>query len=172
MEVISIEKILAPNMAFRYGGGGMFAHQNRIYFAVSSAPVIYSYYLAEKRTTIYEPEELSQLSIVRNEDIGGSPVAVLREVQTYLKNYTTTLHFDKLNSDYAILHTKQPDRSGRELFLFDLNTKDFMKSTYKIGSDSDEFYQAFGNSKAYSIVFLDEADSWVLQVYDVTISGN
>lgn len=171
-ESISLEEMVAPNMAFRYGAGGMFAHQNRIYFAVSSAPVIYSYHLDEKKITIYEPEELSQLSIVRNEDIGGNPVAALREVQSYLKSYTTTLHFDKLNSDYAILHAEKPDRSDRELLLFDLNTKEFVNSTYNIGSDSDEFYQAFGNSKAYSIVFRDEEDSWVLQVYDVTISGN
>ena len=167
------EIILAPIFSIRYGSGGMFAKQDKIYFALSSAPVIYSYDTLDESFERFLPEETMKLSIVENDDIErnsrGNSGLILNEVRDYLSNYTSTIHFGRLNHKYALLHIEQPGRSGRELLVFDLDKNQFLNQSYTLDVDSNEFYYAFGNSKAYNITFRDQEDRWVLEIYEVEI---
>lgn len=167
------DHILAPVFSFRYGSGGMFSNSNRLYFALSSAPVIYSYDSMDDTIELHMPGENMGLSVVQNDDLGrdnrGNPGSMFNEVRDYLSRYTSTIQFSRLNDQYALIQIEQPGRSGRELLVFDMKNEQFMDHSYRMDMEAGEFYYAYANSKAYTITFRDEEDRWVLEVYEVVV---
>lgn len=169
--------VSAPTFSFRYGGGGMFANSNNVYFALSSAPIIYSVNTIDGDVKRFEPSRSMGYSVVQRNDIArssrGNTGLLLDEVRNYLSEYTTTIHFDKLNDKYTLLHIMQPDRSGRELLIFDLDDEQFLNDSYIMDGSAKEFYYAYADSKAYNIIFDEDNYRWALEVYQVTVqAGN
>ncbi len=165
------DRTIAPEMGFRYGGGGLFSHEGTLYFSLSSAPIIYSYAIKSKNLMTFSPDEAFDMSISSGEDLNGNqkgnPAGIFSEIRDYTRSYTTTIDFGKLNETTAVLYVQQPDRSNRELLFFDLESNTFEPESYVIEANSEEHFHAFSNSKAYSITFQDDANGWVLQVYDI-----
>lgn len=162
-------QITAPEMGFRFGGGGLFSHNGKIYFSLSSAPIIYIYSIEAGKLMEVSAGDTFDLK-VSNGNSRGNPASIIGEVQDYIRNYSTTIDLRKLNDNTAVLFARHSGRSSRELLFFDLNSNTFLQDTYVIDGKSDEYYRVFANSKAYNVYFDEEKDGWVLQVFDVQVS--
>lgn len=116
------------------------------------------------------------LNISNGEDLNGqargNPIGIIRRVQNYVETYATTLNFSQLNDTTAVLYVQQAGQSSQSILFFDLETNSFLEKPYLTDTDSQEYFNAFGNSKAYNISFRDTEGVWVLQVFDVQTGLN
>ena len=167
------DRIIAPEMGFRYGGGGLFSHDEKIYFSMSSAPIIYIYSIKTGELMEFSAGSTFDLNISNGEDLNGqargNPVGIIRKVQNYVETYATTLNFSKLNDTTAVFYVQQAGQSRRAILFFDLETNSFLTEPYFTDTDSQKYFRAFGNSKAYNITFSDLDDRWLLKIYRVEI---
>jgi hypothetical protein len=170
------DRIVAPEMGFRYDGGGLLSHKGKIYFSMSSAPIIYIYSIKTGELEKVTAGSMFDLNMPNGEDLNGkargNPVGIMRKIQDYVETNATTLNFSKLNDTSAVLYVQQAGQSHRAILYFDLETNSFLTEPHFTNTDSQEYFRAFGNSKAYNITFREREGVWVLQVFDVQTGSN
>ena len=157
-------QIIAPNMSFRFLGGGIIARDSTIYLATSSSPAIYE--IKDVAVTKHLPE-ISGVTYNVNDDLNPGNRTLIAEIDRYRNTYTTVRNFFSLNDEYLALSIVSTVDSNEGLLLFNLNNKSFPYPIHEF--TKSQYIDYVYNNKAY--IFMEDTTreniDWVINVYNI-----